>query len=78
AISTETSARISADNALSSQITTAQSTLNGQISSVQQTLSTSIANVDKRVDGMADTTNLITNGSFYTGDTNGWTSVSSA
>lgn len=78
AISTETSARISADDALSSQITTAQSTLNGQISSVQQTLSTSISNVDKRVDGLADTTNLITNGSFYTGDTNGWTSVSSA
>lgn len=78
AISTETSARISADNALSAQITTAQSTLNGQISSVEQTLSTSIANVDRRVDGMADTTNLITNGSFYTGDTNGWTSVSSA
>ena len=78
AVVTERNARISADSAISSQINTVQSNLNGSISSVQQSLSTSITNVDKRVDGMADTTNLVANGSFYTGDATGWTSVSSA
>lgn len=78
AISSEATTRANADAALSSQITTAQSNLNGSISSVQQSLSTSISNVGKRVDGMADTTNLVSNGSFFTGDTTGWLNVSSA
>lgn len=78
AIASEATTRANADSALAGQITTAQSTLNGQISSVQQSLSTSIQNVDKRVDGLADPTNLAANGSFYTGDATGWTNVSAA
>lgn len=49
AVQTETEARVAADEALSSQITTAQSQLHGEIASVQTNLSTNIQSVDGKV-----------------------------
>lgn len=52
AVNTETQARIDANGALASQITTAQTVLNGQISSAQTSLQTNINTVDGKVTGV--------------------------